>query len=631
MPQKNYNIKEKTAITGEKPKEKKGYIHDFITGGWIKATPENKEAKVVFEERLIKEYGYSKNQIQPEFGIKKGSQYIGPADIVVFRDEKHKRQEDIYIIVECKRKERTDGIEQLKTYLAPTQAKYGVWFIGDKIAYIKHSNKLPYYTPILYLPRRGEKGGLPKKSELKPVTDLFRIFRICHNHIYANEGLSSSDSFDEFLKILFMKIIDEKDRTSNRVKFWITEDEEKEILDGRQSSFVGRVHDLFDEVKRKYNTVFPDPNEKINLKDETIAFVVAQLQNFNFSSVSTDIKGQAFQSFVRPFFKGAKGEFFTPPPITHLCVEMLNPRQNEMVIDPACGSGGFLIPAMRYVIDKSLTKKEKEDPNLLARFTKEYAEDNIRGIDISKKLVRVAKMQMILEDDGHTGIFQVDSLGNFVDIEGQAERAGATKIKRENFNLVFTNPPFGSKGKITNRSILRQYELGYKWKKNKETGKWERESNELRNNQVPDILFIERCLQFLSLYGRMAMVLPDGDLTNSSLGYVRQWIKNKARILAVISLPQMTFVPYGAGVKASVLFLQKLPLEELEKLKKKDYPIFMGIIEKIGYDIRGRDIYKRNERGEVIKDENGDPIIDEDVSLIIEEFKKFKEKYNLEF
>jgi len=173
--------------------------------------------------------------------------------------------------------------------------------------------------------------------------------------------------------------------------------------------------------------------------------------------------------------------------------------------------------------------------------------------------------------------------------------------------------------------------LAYKWQKDKEAGKWQRLANRIMDDQVPDILFIERCLQFLAPYGRMAILLPDGDLTNSSLGYVRQWIRDNARILAVVSLPQETFVPYGAGVKASVLFLQKLPKKELEALKKKDYPIFMGIIEKIGYDIRGRDVYKRDKRGEIIKDKNGNFVIDEDVSFIIEEFKKFKEKYKLEF
>lgn len=612
------------------PGEKAGYVRDFITSAWIKATPENREAKIVFEERLVKEYGYSLGQIQPEFNIQKGSKTIGPADIVVFRDEKHKNQEDIYIIIECKRKERTDGIEQLKSYLAPTQAKYGVWFNGNEIAYLKHLDKPPYYKEVLHLPRKGEKEGFPRRTELKPVTNLLSVFKTCHNHIYATEGLSNQDAFDEFLKILFVKMADEKNREGEFVKFWITDEEEKEVLEGESSDFFDRIDKLFEGVKKRYDDIF-NPAEKINLKKETIAFVVAQIKNFNFSVASTDIKGQAFQTFIHSYYRGERGQFFTPAPITHLCVEMLEPHQDELIIDPACGSGGFLVAAMKHVINKSLSKQEKENPNFLANFTREYAEAYIRGIDVNPRLARVAKMRMVLEDDGHTGVFSTDSLDNFSKIKTQAQELGTTKIKEENFNLLLTNPPFGSQGKVKNKSILRQYELAYKWKKSKETDKWGREVNKIMEDQVPDIIFIERCIQFLASYGRMAILLPDGDLTNSSLGYVRQWIRDNARILAVVSLPQETFVPYGAGVKASVLFLQKLSKEELEKLKEKDYTIFMGIIEKIGYDIRGRDVYKRNEKGEIIKDKNGNPIIDEDVTLIVEGFKKFKEKYKLEF
>ena len=336
MAKNNYKIEEEPLVTGEKPGEKKGYIKDFITNAWIKATPENKEAKVVFEERLVKEYGYSKEQIQPEFGVKKGSKFIGPADIVVFRDEKHKQQEDIYIIVECKRKERTDGMEQLKSYLAPTQAKYGVWFNGSEIAYIQHLDKAPYYQEVLHLPRKGEKEGFPKKSGLKPVTSLLSIFKTCHNYIYANDGLSNQDTFDEFLKILFVKMADEKDRGSEKVKFWITDEEEKEILEDKPSDFFDRIDKLFNEVKKRYYDIF-DENEKINLRKGTIAFVVAQIKNFNFSFVSTDVKGAAFQTFIHSHYRGERGQFFTPSPITHLCVEMLEPRQSELIIDPACG------------------------------------------------------------------------------------------------------------------------------------------------------------------------------------------------------------------------------------------------------------------------------------------------------
>lgn len=620
---------QKEEIKAEPVEGKVGYVRDFITNAWIKATPENKEAKVIFEERLVKEYGYSKEQIQPEFNIQKGSKTIGPADIVVFRDDKHKQQEDIYVIVECKRKEKTDGIEQLKSYLAPTQAKYGVWFNGNEIAYIRHLDKPPYYQEVLHLPRKGEKEGFPEKSELKPVTNLLSVFRTCHNYIYANEGLSNQDTFDEFLKVLFVKMADEKDRSSEKVKFWITDDEEKEILEGKSSDFFDRIDRLFNEVKRRYYDIF-DENEKINLKKESLAFVVAQIKNFNFSMVSTDVKGAAFQTFIHSHYRGERGQFFTPSPITHLCIEMLESQQNELIIDPACGSGGFLVTAMKYVVDKSLSKQEKEDPNLLANFTREYAENYIRGIDINPRLARVAKMRMVLEDDGHTGIFSTDALDNFAKIKSRAQEMGATKVREEGFELLFTNPPFGSRGKVKNKEILRQYELAYKWQKDKKTRQWQKQVNKLMDDQVPDILFIERCLQFLAPYGRMAILLPDGDLTNSSSGYVRQWIRDNARILSVVSLPPETFIPYGTGVKASVLFLQKIPKKELETLKKKDYPIFMGIIEKIGYDIRGRDVYRRDERGAIIK-KDGELVIDEDVSLVIEEFRKFKERYKLNF
>jgi type I restriction enzyme M protein len=620
---------QKEEVKAEPIKGKTNYIRDFITNAWIKATPENKEAKVVFEERLVKEYGYSKEQIQPEFNIQKGSKTIGPADIVVFRDEKHRQQEDIYIVVECKRKERTDGIEQLKSYLAPTQAKYGVWFNGNEIAYIKHLDKSPYYQEVLHLPRKGEKEGFPKKLELKPVTNLLSVFKTCHNYIYANEGLSNQDTFDEFLKVLFVKMADEKDRGDKRVKFWITDEEEKEILEGESSDFFDRIDKLFTEVKKRYYDIF-DENEKINLRKGTLAFIVAQIKNFNFSLVSTDVKGTAFQTFIHSHYRGERGQFFTPTPITHLCVEMLEPKQNELIIDPACGSGGFLVTAMKHVISKSLSAKEMENLDKLANFTREYADAYIRGIDINPRLARVAKMRMVLEDDGHTGIFSTDALDIFARIKARAQEMGATKIKEGGFELLFTNPPFGSQGKVKNKQILSQYELTHRWQRDKKTNDWQIQVNKIMDDQVPDIIFIERCLQFLAPYGRMAILLPDGDLTNSSLGYIRQWIRENARILAVVSLPQETFVPYGAGVKASVLFLQKLPKKELEALKRKDYPIFMGIIEKIGYDIRGRDIYKRDERGEIIK-KDGEPVIDEDISLIIREFKKFKEKYRLEF
>jgi len=276
-------------------------------------------------------------------------------------------------------------------------------------------------------------------------------------------------------------------------------------------------------------------------------------------------------------------------------------------------------------IEKSNDDKTEKEVRKL-----NYSRDKIRGIDISRRLAKVSKMRMILEDDGHTGVFSADSLAPFEIIQRDAIEFGAVAIKPETFDILLTNPPFGSKGKVSSKIILEQFELGRKWRKG-EGGNFEK-TNET-TEQVPDILFIERCLELLKNSGRMAIVLPDGDLTNSSLSYLRGWIKNKAKILAVVSLPKETFIPHGTGVKASVLFLQKLSPEELEKLKKKDYKIFFGIIEKIGYagDKKGTALYKRNENGELIRDAKGKEILDEDVSEVVEEWEKFVEKNNLEY
>jgi type I restriction enzyme M protein len=616
------------------PKTKEGYVRDYISNQWVKAKPEEIEAKQVLAKRLVEEYGVPKELIQtwPEVRIQKGSQLIGPADIVVFLDkvsEERKDQGRIYLVAECKRKDKTDGLEQLKSYLSGCrEAKYGVWFNGTEQIILKYNPQTDNYEETLILPRWGEKEGFPDKSTLNPAAELKTIFRLCHNKIYAQDGLSNQDAFDEFLKLLFAKMADEKDYSSEKVKFWITEDEEKEVRAGNSSQFFDRINELFTKVKAKYRDVFPDQNERINLRKDTVAFIVSQLKNFNFSRASADAKGEAFQEFIHAYYRGEKGQFFTPTPVMRLAVEMLDPKPEEKIIDPACGTGGFLVAAMKYVIEKIIPQSRKNDREFIASRTKDYAQDYIRGIDINPRLTRVAKMRMVLEDDGHTGIISANSLEPFSLILERAVENQATYFEKESFDLLFTNPPFGTQGKETQKTILSQFELSKRWKL--QDGKWQ-PGAELQNGQVPDILFIERCLEFLKYGGRMAIVLPDGDLTNSTLRYVREFIKKEARILAVVSLPPETFVPYGTGVKASLVFLQRLPQEELQELKKQNYPIFMAICEKIGYDIRGRIVYRRNEKGEILVDENGEKIIDTDVAEAIEEFREFKRKHKLEF
>jgi len=618
----------------EELETKEGYVRDFLTARLIRLTPEEQVRQIMLM-RLVQEYEYPKEWIRTEFEIQKGSKRIGPADIVVFRDGEIKDQENIWIIVETKRKERSDGIEQLKTYLSPCKgAKFGIWFNGSDIAYLEVLDRPPYFREVLKIPKRDETTiHLPEKKDLKAAPELRSVFETCHNYIYANEGLLKEKVFNEVLKLIFIKMVDEK-RISAKCEFGITTDEEEEIKEGKTSAFTERIDKLFEEVKSRYSDVF-DPNEKINLKPITIAFVVSQLQEYSLIETKADVKGTAFQTFVYAHQRGERGEFFTPHPIVELAVEMLDPKDDEKFIDPACGSAGFLVKGMNYVKEKFI--KERPDKKSKANeFSKEYAHAHIAGIDVNPDLTKVAKMHMILYDDGHTGIFSANSLLPFDELITISEKDGVPRSLRpypNSFDILMTNPPFGSKGKVTDKRILKKFELGYKWRQDKETSKWIK-TDELQNGQVPDILFIERCLQLLKDGGRLAIVLPDGNLNNSSLGYVREFIQQKARVLAVVSMPVGTFMHAGVNPKTSILFLQKLNEEELNKVKKENYPIFMAVVGKIGYDLNSKTpkvIYKKDERGEIIKDEEGEPIIDTDIPEIVDAFNEFKRRYRLSF
>jgi type I restriction enzyme M protein len=618
----------------EELETKEGYIRDFATGKLIKYKPEE-GPRQIFEKRLVEEYGYSKDQIEIEFLIQKGSRKIGPADIVVFYDTKRKTFDNIKIIVETKRKERKDGIEQLRSYSISPSQEFAVWFNGKEILFLQCLKRHPWFREIPDIPKKGETLediGLYQKKDLKPATELKTIFEICHNYIYANEGLLKEKVFNEVLKLIFIKMADEK-QLNPKCEFRITDKELEELEQGKQNGFMDRIKNLFERVKTQYSDVF-DPHERINLKPLTVAFVVSQLQKYTLINTPADVKGTAFQTFVYAHQRGERGEFFTPHPIVELCVHMLDPKDNEKFIDPACGSGGFLVKGMNYVIEKGLKYRPEAKENI-KEYIVNYARFYIAGIDINPDLAKVAKMHMVLYDDGHTGIFSANALDSWDNLLKVARDMGvprAIQPRPNTFQVLMTNPPFGTKGKITDKRILENFDLGHKWKKEKD-GTWTK-TNKLLDGQVPDILFIERCLQFLDNHGRMAIVLPNGDLNNSSLEYVREYIKQNARILAVVSLPVGTFMSAGSNPQPSVLFLEKLSPKEAEKLNKKDYPIFMAIAEKIGYDLKTKTaptIYKKDEKGELIRDEKGNPIVDSDIPDIIEAFNEFKRKHNLRF
>lgn len=430
--------------------------------------------------------------------------------------------------------------------------------------------------------------SLPRPQELHPVHNLSRIFDECHNYIYANEGLLKDKIFHEIVKLLFIKLYDEQNATKAGLQCGIISSEYRSILANRPSSFELRINKLFDTVRNKYPPLFSD--DSLKLKPLTLAYIVGRLQYASLTQTPADVKGEAFQTFVYRHQRGDRGEFFTPYPIVRLAVEMIDPKPNERVIDPACGSGGFLIQTISYVC--------RNNPNIDKIHR---VREQIRGIDFNPDVALSATVRLVFEGGRGTEIICANAL-----------------LENEQFNnafdVVLTNPPFGSKGKIEDQKILKNYLLARKWNKT-QNDDWEVTRNVLAG-QTPEILFIEKCLKLLRPGGRMAIVLPDGLLQNITNSHIRFWIRSQAKVLGVVSIPQEAFVPYGTGIKTSLLFLQKLPSDS-EK-------VFMAQIQKIGYDVKGQPIYKKTHDGKLVRGKSGLPSIDSDIEEIISEYKRFK-------
>lgn len=430
--------------------------------------------------------------------------------------------------------------------------------------------------------------------ELSKEDNLLKRFEEIHDYIYANDGLSPQQTLEEFVKILFIKIFDENEKLK---QFTISSDEWNEIKSGKNiSSFSDRITSLFVQTQKEYQDIF-DTDDRIKLSPNALGFTINKLQGISLLGSSQDAKGLAFQKFLSHHEKDGRGQFFTPEPIIDFCVAMMQPKPEETIIDPACGSGGFLMSALKYL--------QSNNQNL---DTSKTISQNIFGLDINRSIARIAKMKLLLEANRKTNILCTNSLE---DLDSVKLSLG----QQNGFDLVLTNPPFGAK--ITQSSVLSKFDLGHKWgNKNNEFY----QTKTVYANQNAEILFIERCLQLLKEGGRMAIVLPNGNFENPSLDYLRYYIKQKAKVLAIVNLPQETFIPFGTGVKTSLLFLEKDTKNE-----EKHYPIFFGRITKLGYqgNKNGTPIYQKDKFGQIIKDENKQPILDEDFSATIENYKAF--------
>ncbi len=613
-----------------------GEICDYVDGTFRKDTPEEYVRQTI-EKRLVNEHKYKPEQIKIEFGLKLGSGRPR-ADIVVFhKDSPNFTQDDIWLIVECKKeavepKNRKDGVDQLKSYMsACSNCEWGMWTNGkhkEVLRKVKVKGKYEFqeYNDIPPADGSLEDIDRPKRNKQKKAYEdnLLMVFRTCHNHIYITDGLQKQPAFFELLKLIFCKTLDEQN-VGQPLEFYATSGE-RSNPDG-QLTVKKRIAQIFEKVKKQFRLIF-ESNDEIKLHPRSLSWIVAELQSYSLLETHVDVKGKAYEELVGANLRGDRGEFFTPRNIMHMAVKMINPKPDEKVCDPSCGTGGFLVTAMNHVIEKLKCEAEKDfgkpenewsdhERQNVRNKIKEIAASNFYGFDINPDLVKATKMNMVMNNDGSGNIYRNDSLKppHEWDFElkqqlAQALSTGADSINNAQnigfFDVIVTNPPFGSRIPIQDGHILEQFEIGYIWRNeqydtSEQTG-WTI-ADDLQSSVPPERLFIERCLQFLRPGGRLAIVLPDSILSNPGLGYVRQWLTEKTRLIASVDLHVDTFQPRN-GTQTSVLIVQKKTEKEIRTEqntgKIKPYNVFMTMVEKVGHDKRGNTIFQRDEHGNEI-------------------------------
>lgn len=557
-----------------------------------KRSYQNPEEKVQAETfcKLVLEYGYSDKQIQLFVTVKMGVSEK-EADMIVYTDETCKQP---YIIVECKKAdisemEFKEAVKQAFSYahaLAGT-TKY-VWITkGNKEEFYKFDKEkdtketiadIPYFGDNTEKEHKYAKGGFYtakvkgkdekiKAQDLQPIaeSELTRIFKQAHDALWAGGELNPSQAFDELDKLIFCKIWDEKNTKKG-------EPYEFQVRTENIDNLKIRVLKLYDKGKAKDPEIF---NKPIDLTAERIKTIVEYFQSISLSETDLDSKGKAFETFLGTYFRGEFGQYFTPRNVVKFAVDVLKINNESRVLDTSCGSGGFLL----YVLDKVRRQADalfdiSQPKEAIEHFNHwhTFAEKNLFGIEINDQISRVAKMNMIIHDDGHTNVVTHDGL---FEVETIAKNTGNKGFARNSFDFVVTNPPFGSIVKQSEKSYMQvnsntapYYNFSLKelnWidkilkPQHKTTG---------RENQSTEILFLEQIHNCLKTGGYAAVVVPDGILTNSSLQYVRDGIEEKFRIVAVVSLPQTAFTHTGAGVKSSILFLKKQSQHIFEGIKK---------------------------------------------------------------
>lgn len=580
---------------------KEGYILDFVSGRPVRATPEETEAVQVFTRQLVEDYGYPKTLIRtrPQWRVRSrpsDNKKEYPVDIAIFDDAKQ-TDDNIKIIVECKKKTRKDGRSQLEDYLRFSRADLGVWFNGSERLFLRkrETDGRVEFSEIPNVPRYGERLediGKFRRSDLRPANNLKSTFKAVRNYLAANAvGITRDEVFaQQLINLIFCKIYDERFTKHDQiVTFRAGVDEPEDAV--RQ-----RINGLFGKVKSQYDDVI-DLTDEITLDTRSLAYVVGELQLYSLQESSRDAVGDAFEVFIGPSLKGGQGQFFTPRNVVKMVIDMIDPAPGEKIIDPACGSGGFLVEGLRHVWQKVQVQGEGlgwPDHEIESEKQK-VAIRNFRGIDKDYFLSKVAKAYMAILGDGRGGVFCENSLEDPRNWDGPARAS----VSLGEFDVVITNPPFGKKLAIDSEDLLKRYELGHRWLL--DTAKDEFEKGKMLDKQPPQILFIERCFDLLKDGGRLGIVLLESIFGMPKYRYVVDYIQRRSNIRAIVTMPEDLFQPH-THAKCCVVICEKT------SSPSSQHDIFMAEVKWCGHDSRGNPTYR--------KDSSGSNVLLDDIPLV---------------
>lgn len=601
-------------------------FYDYATGKEVKSNPEE-TYRQLFEHILIDDLGYPKSHIDIEVVLQRGAKRNAEEiDIVVYNNNIHK-QENAYMVIEIETPKKKYDLQAF-SYVTATTAPYCIWFAG-----FEKSSEGPFYhyrdlavDPLKFisiptLPRYGETQdtiGKYRKQDLKPAKALKLLFSRIYYKLYGNGPIKREENIAiEVIKVLFCKIIDELSPNDlcefRATPIELTSVEGKKVIKGR-------IERLYDKLLKDpdFGTMFKD--ERLEYNEEWISYIVSELQGISLlhEETNTDALGDAYEILLPSTLKGESGQFFTPREIVRFAMDIINPsyEDNELILDTACGSGGFLsiaIEKLRKQIDE-LFKKRNFSKDKLNSILKDYADKYIYGCDIDPLLYRISKSYMAIVGDGKSNIYNLDSLEPYENLDDNFKK----RIKPGTVNVITTNPPFGTRIDDTRDYVLEKYELGHKLVDGMPT-------KELVDGQDPDKLFVERDILYLKEEtdtedgGRMVIVLPKQNLSGAQEESVefRKWLLKKVQITAIVDLPRESFQPH-TGTKTSLVFLKKV------KEIPADYPIFMAVSEAVGHDRRGNPLYKKDASGMNLLDEEGRVVIWNDLPQIYEQWNNYK-------